>query len=163
MELTLNVRNSLEFFIVGITKEFHDRLITAHNTDNYSDELREELKEMGIDRNSIVAVAGDDMRGPIFNNMSLRNVVPVTKIGSKHSYYCYSGLDHTIKHANDVLHEDVSSAVKCALTRIRDPKYALIAFRGTKKPDWIVKHHKEIKIKDYVKQHREKIIPVESK
>ena len=37
-----------------------------------------------------------------------------------------------------------------ALTRIRDPKYALIAFRGTKKPDWIVKHHKEIKIKGTV-------------
>jgi len=93
--------------------------------------------------NEVVAIAGDASDRARFDNIILRKLLPYATIhtdGDKRlSYHCYAGYDCTVKHANDILHSDTSSAVNCALSQLDFPKFALVYSVLTDKPVWVIK------------------------
>lgn len=164
-QITLNVLKGKEYILATIDEEDYQTLL-ALSLLSFEEKHTEKkniqyiLDKYNIEKyTSIIAIAGDSSKGVIFDNIRYSKLLPSTTIDRKASYYCYSNLDYTIKHANSILHEDSSSCLKCATLQLGDPKFVILYEQNATTPDWTIHTEKLIKLTNNEKLNRKKVIP----
>lgn len=165
-KLTLNIKDGIKYILEEIDEQDYNALLAfsaLSKTDckASTESIIDILTVLDIEHDDIIGIAGDSVHGPIFDNVLYTKLLPYTTIGQERSYYCYAGLDYSVKHCNDVLHDTSGTCLSCACEQLGRPLFVIIYSVPTIEADWKVIVERKIKLKDYVELHKKKIVQTE--